>query len=41
MWHHCGGCVEDKLNMDGSMRQDTSDPVTLTLTFSLYEALGT
>jgi hypothetical protein len=35
-WHHRGGCVGDKLKMDGSMRQAASDPTILALPFSFY-----
>jgi hypothetical protein len=40
MRHHHGGCIDVKLKMDGSMRRAASDPATLTLPFSFYEALG-
>jgi hypothetical protein len=35
-WHHCGGCVDVKLKLDGSMLRDVSDPATIALPFSLY-----
>jgi hypothetical protein len=35
-WYHRGGCVEDKLKTNGSMRQLVSNPATLTLLFLLY-----
>jgi hypothetical protein len=35
-WHHRGGCVGEKLKLDGSMRQAASDPATFALPFSFY-----
>jgi hypothetical protein len=35
-WYYHGGCIEDKLKMDGSMRRVALDPATLALSFSLY-----
>jgi hypothetical protein len=40
MQHHRGGCVDDKLKINGSMRRAVLDPGTLALLFSLYYALG-
>jgi hypothetical protein len=39
-WHHHRGSVKVKLKTDGSMQRATSDPATLTLSFSLYSELG-
>jgi hypothetical protein len=39
-WHHYGGCIEDKLKTDRSMRQTASDPTTLALLFFLYYDIG-
>jgi hypothetical protein len=35
-WHHRGGCMEDKLKTDESMRWAASNPTTLALSFSMY-----
>jgi hypothetical protein len=36
MWHHHGGCIEDKLKLDGSMRWAVLDTAILALPFFFY-----
>ena len=39
-WHHRGGCVGGKLELDGLMRRTASDPATPTLRFSFIRPQG-